>query len=177
MWWVTVQAFRWLSETLGPGFGPENWTSERHGLVPGFTHYEGSSITKFRCPDDNGALTALWYGEDEEPPAWPMYHIEVKSTLHRGMFHMTQQQLRTVRPLGNMRNTRRSAHPTASQALSLTTRPKDSDSPPSEVYVVVCTSGIHDARPEHEVFIDPYRLIYEGQLVIASGDTLLVSAS
>ena len=90
-----------LRKILGPGFGPDNWTSGLRGEVPGFAHYEGPSVADFIYPDTDGVLTALWYGGDVKDRwmgAWPTYHIEVKATsMSAGEpFHMSQAQLNTV---------------------------------------------------------------------------------
>ncbi|TFY59493.1 hypothetical protein EVJ58_g5748 [Rhodofomes roseus] len=94
-------AYAVLSKLLGPTFGPDNWTSELRGQVPGFTHYEGDSLADFRCPDDDGILTGLWHGGEVKrrwQSDWPTYHIEVKSTSGSSEepFHMKRAQLRTV---------------------------------------------------------------------------------
>ncbi|TFY59488.1 hypothetical protein EVJ58_g5746 [Rhodofomes roseus] len=94
-------AYEVLRKLLGPNFGPDNWTSELRGQVPGFTHYEGDSLADFRCPDDDGILTRLWYGGEVKQrwqSDWPTYHIEVKSTSRSSEepFHMKRVQLRTV---------------------------------------------------------------------------------
>ncbi|KAH9928330.1 uncharacterized protein B0H18DRAFT_1000819 [Fomitopsis serialis] len=146
-------AYAVLSKLLGPSFGPDNWTSELRGQVPGFTYYEGNPLADFRCPDDNGVLTGRWYGEEVKKrwePEWPTYHVEVKSTSRsrEEPFHMKRAQLRT--------------------ALQLTAQSESLESPPKHVYILMRVSGIRSGRPTHMVFIDPHRWIYKGALVIES---------
>lgn len=160
-----------LRKILGPGFGPDNWTSGLRGEVPGFTHYDGPSVADFIYPDTHGILTALWRGgevKDRWMDAWPTYHIEVKATSMSGgePFHMSPTQLSTVGVSTSVYGLELFAE-TRLQALHMTTRPEDLNSPPMNVYVILRVSGIR-SDPKYAVFVDPHQLIYKGGLVINS---------
>lgn len=87
---------------LLPGFGPDNWTSELRQWVQGFTPYTGESVADITYHDYEGALTAIFYNEDQKEEwmdQWPTYYLEVKTTsrgLHEA-FHMSRAQVDTVR--------------------------------------------------------------------------------
>jgi hypothetical protein len=94
------QVFKTFSRDL-PGFGPENWTSELRGLVPGFLPYEAPAIADFTYHDAYGVLTSLWFGPQTAEAwsgRWPLYHVEVKSTSGAATeaFHLSSRQLDTV---------------------------------------------------------------------------------
>ncbi|KAH9838232.1 uncharacterized protein C8Q71DRAFT_906078 [Rhodofomes roseus] len=154
-------AYAIFSKLLGSSFGPDNWTSELRGQVPGFTHYEGGSLADFRCPDDDGILTGLWYGGEVKRRwqfEWPTFHIEVKSTSGSGEqpFHMKRAQLRT--------------------ALQLTGQSESLESPPRHVYVLMRVFNIR-TRPGYKIFLDPHRCVYKGGLVIESDVEISVSTN
>lgn len=98
---TTLQVYNMLTRDL-PDFGPDNWTSELRGRVPGFQPYKDpqAAVADFYYHDSQGALTALWWGTEKNEwiDRWPVYHIEVKTTFDdtAKSFHMSKSQLALV---------------------------------------------------------------------------------
>ncbi|EPT01725.1 hypothetical protein FOMPIDRAFT_110960 [Fomitopsis schrenkii] len=152
--WTTFR----LDISLGPDLTEDNWTSELRGLVPGFSQYSGTSMSDFRYEDSSGVLTNLWFGtkQKKENNCWPTFHLEVKTT-SGGLnepFHMS------------------SAQPQLACQFSSVAQASRAD-PPQDVYAIIRVSEIKSEHPKHCVYLDPYKWICEGGLVIR-GDVDLV---
>ncbi|KAI0052020.1 hypothetical protein FA95DRAFT_1533561 [Auriscalpium vulgare] len=143
--------YNMLVNALGLSFGPDNWTSELRGQVPGFLPYQGQSLADFTYRDVYGTLTAYWYGMEKMGAwrgHWPMFHIEVKATsgAENEPFHMSRRQMNT--------------------ALMLTERGLSQI--PTDVFVVVRVWGLGSPSPGFQVYTDPHWGLSSGHLVIAS---------
>ncbi|KAI0058520.1 hypothetical protein BV25DRAFT_1919220 [Artomyces pyxidatus] len=143
--------YNFLCRTLGPTFGPQNWTSELRGQVPGFTPFAGNALADVTYVDFEGILTALWFGPEMWQywaGSWPTFHIEVKSTSGADMdpFHMSRRQMNT--------------------ALFMTRR--DVYAIPRDVFIILRVSGVNSPSPQFTVHTDPHLCLYTGRLLVAS---------